>query len=73
MGSEMLDKGNQISVLVAKSLKLTAFILKMMEHCSRAYNIRCINSTYVLKCQHQWEQEQEKSDDLKVPMADKNH
>ena len=32
------DKGNQISVL-ANNLKLTAFMFKMMEHCSGAYDI----------------------------------
>ena len=57
--------------LVEKNLKLEAFLLKTLEHCSRAYDIRHVNSTYVLTYQHQWELEQKKSDNLKVPKFDK--
>ena len=34
-----LDMGNQISFLVTKNLKLATFLFKMMEHCSKLYNI----------------------------------
>ena len=43
-----------------------------MEHCSKAYNIRCANNTSVMQYIHQWELEQKKTDDLKVPMVDSN-
>ena len=52
VGNKMPDRGNQISFLAAKSMKLTAFMLKMLEHCSRAYNIKYVNSTSVLKYLH---------------------
>ena len=35
----MPDRGNQISILVAKNLKLTALMFKSMECCSKAYDI----------------------------------
>ena len=53
MGRRTQDRGNQISVLVAKNLKLTAFRFKSMEHFSKAHDIRHANSTSVLKYQHQ--------------------
>ena len=39
------DRGNKISVLATKNVKLTVFMLKTMEHCSKDYKIRNINST----------------------------
>ena len=48
VGSKMLDRENHISVLAVKSLKLTAFMLKTLENCFRAYDIRCVNSRSVL-------------------------
>ena len=64
---------NQNSVLVAKNLKFTVFMLKMMEHCFKAYNIGCDNNTSVLQYQHQWELEQKKADDTEAPKVDKNN
>ena len=40
VSSKMPDMGDQISVLVAKNMKLAEFMLKMLELCSRAYSIR---------------------------------
>ena len=73
VGSKTPDRENQISVLAAKALKLAAFMLKMLENCSRAYDIRCINSTSLLMYQHQWELKQKKSDNLKEPKVGKNN
>ena len=42
------DRGNKISILATKNLKLTAFMFKTMEHCFKDYKIRCVNSTSVL-------------------------
>ena len=42
------DRGNQISVLVTKNLKLAAFMFKLMECCFKADAIQCVNSTSVL-------------------------
>ena len=64
------DRGNQISVLATK---LMAFMFKSMEHCSKDYMIIDINSASVLWCQHQWELEQKKTDDIKAPKVDKNN
>ena len=33
------DRGNQISILAVKNLKLAAFMFKTRENCSKAYNI----------------------------------
>ena len=68
----MPDNGNQNSILVAKHLKLAAFMSKLMGHCSKSYGIRYVNSRTVLDYQHQWELEQKKTDDLEVPKVDKN-
>ena len=73
VGHKTLDRGNQISVLAMKSMKLTAFMLMTLECCARAYDIKYVNSTFVLTYQHQWELEQKKLDDLKVPKVDKNN
>ena len=66
----MPDRGNRISVLEAKNLKLTAFMFKTIECCSQAY---VINSTSVLLHEHQWELEQKKTDSTEAPMVDKNN
>ena len=63
----MPDRGNQISILAMKNLKLVALMFKMMEHCSKDYKIKCVNSISVLQCQHQWEMEQKKINDDEVP------
>ena len=67
VSSEMLDRRNQIPILVAKNLKLTAFMFKLMECCSKAYDIKHVNSTSVMQYQHQWELEQKKIDDADMP------
>ena len=54
MSGKTPDRGNQISVLTMKNLKLAAFMFKTMEHCSKDYRIHDINSTSVLWYQHQW-------------------
>ena len=45
VSSDTADRGSQISVLVAKNLKVTVFMFKMMEHFSRAYSIQLVDST----------------------------
>ena len=47
------DRGNQISFIAAKNIKLMAFMFKTMECCSKDYDIRHIKSTSVLHHQHQ--------------------
>ena len=42
------DMGDQISVLMVKSLKLAVFMFKLMECCFKAYGIKHVNSTSVL-------------------------
>ena len=54
-------------------MNLTAFMFKTMECCSKAYDIKHVNSMSVLNCQHQCELEQKKTDDAKVPKVDKNN
>ena len=66
------DRGNQISVLAVNNLKLMAFMFKKMEHCSKNYRIKDINSTFVLHYQHQWELKQKKPDNIEAPKVDKN-
>ena len=51
--SKMPDRGNKISILAAKNLKLATFMFKTMEHCSKTYGIQHVNSTSVLQYQHQ--------------------
>ena len=46
-------RGNQISVLAIKNLKLMAFMFKTMEYYSNAYRNQDINSTSELHYQHQ--------------------
>ena len=48
-----LDRGNQISVLATKKLKLMAFMFNTMKHCSKDYEIICVNRISVLQYQHQ--------------------
>ena len=69
----MLDKGNLIFVLAAKNLKLTMFMFKTMEWCSKPYDNFHVNSNSVLQYQHQWELEQKKTDDLEVTKVDENN
>ena len=54
---------------MAKNLKLTAFIFKIIV----AYNIQCVNSTSALKYQYLQELEQKKIGDIKVPKVGKNN
>ena len=39
--------GRQIIILVANNLKLATFMFKLMEHCSKSYDIICVNSRAV--------------------------
>ena len=73
MSGKTPDRGNQITVLAMKNLKLIAFMFKTMEHCSKDNRIQNVNSTSVLHYQHQWELEQTKSDNTKAPKVDKNN
>ena len=70
---KMLDMGNQTSFLMAKNSKLAVIMLKTMEHCSRTYDIRHVNSTSVLKCQHHWELEHKERDNIEESKVDKNN
>ena len=45
----------------------------MIDHCSRAYNIQYVNSTSVLKYQHQLELKQKNTDITEVPKVGKNY
>ena len=67
MGAKMLDRGDKISVLVGKNLKLTAFTFKTIKHCFKTYDIRFVNCSMVLKYQHQWELEQKEPDNIEEP------
>ena len=67
------DRGDKSSVLTMKNLKLLAFMFKTMEHCSKDYWIKDINSTSVLHYQHQWELEQKKTDNIEAPKVDKGY
>ena len=55
MNGKMLDRVDHNSILAVKNLKLAAFMFKMMEHYSKAYDIQCVDSTTVLQYQQQWE------------------
>ena len=59
--------------MVAKNLKLTVFIFKSMEHCSKPYDVKLVNNGAVLEHQHQWKLEQKKIDSPKVLEVDKNN
>ena len=50
-----------------------AFMFKTMQCCSKAYNIGCVNNTFVLHFQHHWELGQKKTDDTEVPKVDNNN
>ena len=69
----MPDRGNQISVLMVNNLKLAVFMFKMVEQFSRTCNRRPVDSTSVLKYQHQFKLEQKKSHYIEAPKADKNN
>ena len=69
----MQDRENQISVLAKMNLKLAAFMFKLIKHCFKDYDIRCVNIKSVLKYKHQWELEQKKTEDLEQPKVDKNN
>ena len=66
VGWKTQDKWDQISILVAKNLKVTAFMFKSMEHWPKTYNNRYADYASVLQHQHQWEWEQKNTDDLNV-------
>ena len=66
VGSRIPERGNQISVLAVKNLKLAAFVFKSMKCCSKPYGFECVNSRAVLEFQHQWELKQKKTDDIDV-------
>ena len=48
-GQQNTGKESQISVLAAKNLKLTVFMFKSMEHCSKTNDIRHVDSATVLE------------------------
>ena len=73
VSSKMPDRENRISIPVAKNLELSAFMFKSMEHCSKAYSIKHVNSSSVLQYQHQCKLEQKKTDDTKMLKVDKNN
>ena len=50
-----------------------AFMFKMMEHYSKAYDIGYVNSASVLHYQHQLKLEWKKTNDSKAPKVDKNN
>ena len=56
----MPDKVNQIFVLVIKHVKLTVFVFKTMEHCSKHHDNYHLNSRRVLENLHQSDLEQKK-------------
>ena len=49
----MPDRGKQIFVLVAKNIKIAAFMFKLMENYSNPYIIKCVKNKAVLENQHQ--------------------
>ena len=59
--------------IATKNLNLGAFMLNMLEHWSRTYDMKYFNSTSTLKYQHQWELEQKKQDNIKAYKVDKNN
>ena len=42
-------------------------MFKTMGYCSRVYKIQHVDSTSILKYRHQWELQQKKTDDARVP------
>ena len=70
---EDAQKRNQISLLAATNLKLATFMFKMMEQCSKIYDVNHVKSKKLLEYQNQWEFEQKKKDDLKVPKVGKSN
>ena len=73
VSGKTLDRGNQISILSMKNLKLMVFMFKMMECCSKDYNIKGVNSTSMLQYQHTWELEQKKTNEAETPKVDKSN
>ena len=69
----MPDKGNQISLLVINNLKLVMFMLKMMENGFKLYDIYSVDCRAVLAYQHQWELEQNMTDNLEVSKVVRNN
>ena len=69
----MPKKGNEISVLVAKNLKLAVLMFKMMEHCTVPSDIHHVTGRKVLEYQHQWELEQKKTDELNMTKVDQSN
>ena len=63
----MLDRWNQLFILLAKYNKPAMFIFKTMEHCTKTHDIKHINSRAVIVYNHQWKLEQKKTDNLKMP------
>ena len=52
VSGRMSDSGNQISALVAKSLKLATFMFKTIECCSKPYDVNYVHSRRVLEYQY---------------------
>ena len=48
VSGKTLDRGNQITVLATKNLKLMTLVFKTMEHCSKDYGVKEVNSTSML-------------------------
>ena len=61
------DKGNQISILAVKNLKLVAFMLKWWNAASKH-----VDSTSVLQYQHQREMLKKKTNDTNASNIDNN-
>ena len=66
VGGRMPDSRNEISIWVVKNFKLAAIMFKSMEHCPKPFETKCVNSSAVLQCKHQWKLEPNKTVDLKV-------
>ena len=66
VSGNMPDRGSQISVLVIKNLKLAAFM-------SKRWNFASTTSSALTAHQYQWELEQKKKDDTKVPKVHKDN
>ena len=73
VGRRTPNRGNQIFILMVKNFKPAVFKFKSVEHYSKTYCIRCVNSRAVLEYQYQWRLGQKKKKDLKVPNVDNNN
>ena len=67
VSGRMLNRKNQTFILVAKNIKLAAFVFKIMAHCLRYSSYLQEKHSTV---QGQWELKQRKKDDFKVPEID---